>query len=111
MLLRRYDTTEGPLEEPLTLAHLTGDDRVLTTAIATALRDEVTLDDGTLPLGIRFLSKHGHPARGTGICWAYWMRYVDRGLDEPATITHQTGIRDDDADLIAVQAYCKIKSR
>lgn len=48
----------------MTLAHLTGDDRVLTTAIATALRDDVTLDDGTLPLGIRFLSKHGHPSTG-----------------------------------------------
>lgn len=106
-----WPTAGGPLEEPLTLAHLTGDDRVLTTAIAGVLRDEVTLDDGTLPLGIRFLSKHGHPAQGTGICWAYWMRYVDRGLDEPAAITHQTVIRDDDPDLTAVQAYCKIKSR
>ena len=95
----------------MTLTHLTGDDRVLTTAIATGLRDEVTLDDGTLPLGIRFLSKHGHPAQGTGICWAYWMRYVDRGLDEPSTITHRTGIHDDDADLVAVQTYCKIRSR
>lgn len=85
---------------------LTGDDRVLTTAIATTLRD-----DGTLPLGIRFLSKHGHPAQGTGICWAYWMRNVDSGLAEPATRTHQEEIREDDADLIAVQAYCKIKCR
>ncbi|WP_157697084.1 hypothetical protein [Brachybacterium avium] len=111
LLPHPWPTAEGPLEEPLTLAHLTGDDRVLTTAIATALREEVTLDDGTLPLGIRFLSKHGHPAQGTGICWAYWMRYVDRGLDEPATIPHRTRIREDDADLVAVQTYCKIKSR
>lgn len=50
-------------------------------------------------------------AQGTGTCWAYWMRYVDRGLDEPATRTRQTEIREDDADLIAVQAYCKLKSR
>src|SRR5699024_12614350 len=62
LLPQSWPTAEGPLEELLTLAHLTGEDRVLTTAIATALRDEVTLDDGTLPLGIRFLSKHGHPA-------------------------------------------------
>src|SRR5699024_7506193 len=82
LLPQSWPTAEGPLEELLTLAHLTGEDRALTTAIATALRDEVTLDDGTLPLGIRFLSKHGHPAQGTGTCWAYWMRYVDRGLDE-----------------------------
>lgn len=111
LLPHAWPTSEGLLEEPLTLAHLTGDDRVLTTAIATTLRDEVTLDDGTLPLGIRFLSKHGHPAQGTGICWAYWMRNVDSGLAEPATRTHQEEIREDDADLIAVQAYCKIKCR
>lgn len=30
----------------------------------------------TLPLGVRFLSKQGQPAQGTGICWAY-----DRGRD------------------------------
>lgn len=111
LLPQAWPTAEGPLEEPLTLAHLTGDDRFLTTAIATALREEVTLDDGTLPLGIKFLSKHGHPARGTGICWAYWMRAVDSGLDEPVSTTRQTEIRADDADLIAVQIYCKIKSR
>jgi len=111
LLPHAWPTAEGLLEGPLALAHLTCDDRVLTTAIATALRDEVTLDDGTLPLGVRFLSKHGHLAQGAGTCWAYWMRYVDGGLDEPATKTHQTGIREDDADLIAVQTYCKIKSR
>lgn len=111
LLPHAWPTTGGFLEEPLTLAHLTGDDRVLTTAIATALRDEVMLDDDTLPLGIRFLSKHGHPAQGTGTCWAYWMRHVDRGLEEPTTVAHRTEIREDDADLIAVQKYCKIKSR
>lgn len=106
-----WPTVQGPLEEPLTLAHLTGEDRILTTAIAGALRTDVTLDDGTLPLGIRFLSKHGHPARGTGGCWAYWMRDVNSGLTEPTTITHQTPIPENDPDLAAVQAYCKIKSR
>ena len=106
-----WPTAEGPLEEQLTLAHLTGDDRVLTTAIAGALRDEVTLDDGSLPLGIRFLSKHGHPSQGTGTCWACWMRHVDRGLAEPVTIRHQAVIRGDEPDLTAVQAYCKIKGR
>lgn len=106
-----WPTAEGPLGEPLTLAHLTGADRSLTTAIAGALRDDVTLDDGTLPLGISFLSKHGHPANGTGICWAYWMRDVDSGLAEPTTTTHQAAIHEDDPDLAAVQAYCKIRAR
>lgn len=111
LLPHAWPTAEGPLVEPMTLAHLTGDDRVLTTAIATVLRGEVTLDDGTLPLGIRFLSKHGHPAQGSGICWAYWMRYSDRGLPDPVTISTRTRISDDDADLIAVQTFCKITSR
>src|SRR5690625_6655185 len=90
LLPQSWPTAEGPLEELLTLAHLTGEDRALTTAIATALRDEATLDDGTLPLGSRFLSKHGHPAQGTGTCWAHSMRDVERGRDAPATETRQS---------------------
>ncbi|MGP5640933.1 hypothetical protein ACTXPS_16010 [Brachybacterium tyrofermentans] len=106
-----WPTADGPLEEPLTLAHLTGDDRTLTTAIARVLRNDVRLDDGTRPLGVRFLSKHGHPAKGTGLCWAYWMRDVDNGAAESTTITHHTSIGEHDPDLAAVQAYCTIKAR
>src|SRR5699024_8548694 len=36
LLPQSWPTAEGPLEELLTLAHLTGEDRALTTAIATA---------------------------------------------------------------------------
>lgn len=106
-----WPTAQGLLEEPLTLAHLTGEDRVLTTAIAGALRSEITLDDDTLPRGIRFLSKHRHPAQGKGTCWAYWMREVDSGLNEPTSITHQAAISENDPDLAKVQAHCKIKTR
>lgn len=74
-----WPTENGQLDEPLMLSHLTGDDRVLTTAIAGALRNDITLDDGKLPLGSTFLSKHGHPSSGSGTCWAYWMRDVDSG--------------------------------
>lgn len=106
-----WPTAQGPLKEPLTLTHLTSEDRALTTAIAEVLRSEIMLDDGTLPLGIKFLSKHGHPARGTGICWAYWMRDVDSGLVEPTNITYQSAIYESDSDLATVQEYCKIKTR
>lgn len=111
LFLEPWPTQDGELDEPLTLSHLTDDDRALTTAIAGALRTHVTLDDGTLPLGITFLSKHGHPSTGSGTCWAYWMRDVDSGLAEPTTVTHNASIRADDRDLAAVQAFCKIKTR
>ena len=52
--------------EQLTTAVLTADNREITTLIASALRATVQLDDGTLPLGIEFISKHGPP---TGRHW------------------------------------------
>lgn len=106
-----WRTAKGPLEESLTLAHLTGEDRILTTAIAGVLREEVMLDDGTLPLGIEYLSKHGRPSSGSGTCWAYWMRDVDSGLAEPTTVTASTSIGENDAALEAAMAFCKIRVR
>ncbi|WP_150115112.1 hypothetical protein [Microbacterium sp. CGR1] len=106
-----WPTKDGDSDKPLTLADLTGDDRVLTTAIAAAIREHVQLDDGTLPLGIQFLSKHGRPADGSGLCWAYWMRQVDSGLDEPAKVIRTEPILEDDAAFGAAQVLCKIKSR
>lgn len=106
-----WPTTHGPLDDPLTLSHVTSDDRDLTTTIARVLRSDPTLDDGTLPLGLQFTSKHGHPSGGTGTCWAYWMRDVDSGLAERARITHSAPIREDDPDLLAAQRLCKIKMR
>lgn len=104
-------TETGTFDGPLTLSHLTGEDRVLTTSIAAALRDEITLDDGTLPLGIRFLSKHGQPSAGSGVCWAYWMRDVDSGLGEPTEVDPGASISEDDPDLVVVQSFCKIRTR
>lgn len=106
-----WPTVRGDSEEPLTMADLTGDDRVLTTAIAQLVRDNIQLDDGSLPLGVQFLSKHGRPAEGSGLCWAYWMRQVDNGLDEPTTVVATEPILDGDAAFKAAQAFCKIKSR
>ena len=64
----------------LTLADITADDREITTTIARWLRDEVTLDDGSQPLGVRFQSKHGRHDDGDGLCWAFWMREADAGI-------------------------------
>jgi hypothetical protein len=90
------------LEEPLldlgitgtlTLSELTSNERKLTTRVATWLREEVTLDDGSQPLGIQFTSKYGHSADGAGTSWAYWMRATDAGLtNEPATADSGTSI-------------------
>lgn len=95
----------------LTVAHITADDRAVTTLLARWLRDTATLFDDTQPLGIRFISKHGHPSGGTGTCWAYWMRATDAGLDEPVTVTHEAAIDEHDAELGTAQELCKIQTR
>lgn len=97
--------------ESLTTALLTGDDRSATTLLATALRETVQLDDGTLPLGVEFISKHGHPQGATGKCWAYWMREVDAGLEEPTNVTSSSAIAENDPDYNAALQICKIRSR
>lgn len=101
----------GVLQGPLTLSHLAGDDRILTTSIATMLRNNVELDDGSLPLGIRLASKHGQPAGRSEHCWAYWMRNVDAGLAEPTKVVAANSIEEHDRDLVSAQRYCKIKVR
>jgi hypothetical protein len=95
----------------LTLAHVTDDDRAVTTMIAGYLRDTVTLFDGTQPLGVRFTSKHGHPAGGTGTCWAYWMRATDARVDEPLSIIGEDPIDENNDELKTAQKFCKIQTR
>ncbi|MFZ4892927.1 hypothetical protein ACL9RL_00595 [Plantibacter sp. Mn2098] len=95
----------------LTIAHVTGDDRAVTTLLAAWLRETATLFDGTQPLGVRFTSKHGRPVGGTGTCWAYWMRATDGGLDEPVSVTEETTIEEHDRDLKIAQQLCKIRNR
>ncbi len=95
----------------LTVAHVTGDNRAITTLIASWLRDNVTLFDGTQPIGIRFTSKHGHPAGSKGTCWAYWMRAMDAGLPELVRVRAEEPIAENDQDLKAAQKFCKIQTR
>jgi hypothetical protein len=95
----------------LTVAHVTGDDRLLTTTIAGWLREIVTLDDGTQPLGVRFTSKHGRPPEGTGTCWAFWLRAQDAGLPSDASVLGAEDIAEDDPDLVLAQQLCGIQTR
>jgi hypothetical protein len=67
----------------LTVGDLRGENRGVTTLIADWIRAQV-LDDGSLPHGIYFGSKHG----SQWCCWAVWLRAVDAGLpvtSEPTT--------------------------
>lgn len=60
--------------QSLTIGHLRSEQRDITTIIAGWLRDQI-LDDGSLPHGIQFGSKHD----STWTCWAIWLRAVDDG--------------------------------
>lgn len=87
----------------LTRGHLTGDDRALTTAIAGWVWGQ-TLDDGSMPHGIFYRSKHGTNWN----CYAVWLREVDVGRSpgcEPTKPVSEVKIPDprSDPDLLAVQ--------
>lgn len=69
------------LNEPLTVGHLRGENRKITTKVAEWIWHQ-RLSDGSLPHGIRYGSKHGNDLS----CWAVWLRIVDAGgelCDEP----------------------------
>ncbi len=92
----------------LTTAGLSGDDRYLTVAISTWLRN-LTLFDGTQAHGVQYASKHGTNA----LCWALWLRERDQGTPEREQITADDGqeIRtpSDDADLQWAADALKVK--
>jgi RES domain-containing protein len=60
--------------EQLTIGDLRSTDRKLTTEIAAWIYGRI-LDDGSLPHGITYRSKHGNDWH----CWATWLRAVDDG--------------------------------
>lgn len=60
----------------LSVGDLRGENRYLTTAIAGWVHSRV-LDDGSLPHGIVYGSKHGSDYK----CWAIWLRNVDDGKE------------------------------
>lgn len=96
----------------LTLAEVSSDNRHLTTTIATWLRESVTLDDDTAPIGIRFQSKHGRHDDGAGVCWAYWMREADAGLETVrARADAGEAFAADDPDLVYALQLHNIEAR
>jgi hypothetical protein len=108
----RVELYELGINLGLTLADVTSDNRALTTVIATWLRNEVTLDDGKQPLGIRFQSKHGRHDDGDGICWAYWMREADAGVPTTeVTADAGTSFAADDSDYMYALNLHNIESR
>ncbi|WP_125610380.1 hypothetical protein [Specibacter cremeus] len=79
--LYQLDVTES-----LTLAEITGGRREVTTLLAMWIREQL-LDDGSYPLGIRFLSKHDAVGQERGSCFAFWLRQADVGLgNDPVTV-------------------------
>lgn len=94
-----------------TASDLTSDSREITTAIASVFRNQIELDDGSLPLGVHFNSKHGTPTGDSGVCWAYWQRAVDSGLIEPTKVLSVKDIDDSDQSLKEAEMLCKIKLR
>lgn len=72
--LNSLSTYLGGALGQLTIAHVCGDDRSLTTQLAQIVRDSI-LDDGSESLGIIYPSKTGY-----GRCWAWWDRRGDLNL-------------------------------
>lgn len=96
----------------LTLSEVTSSNRPLTTLIATWLREEVTLDDGSQPMGIRFQSKHGRVGTGQGSCWAFWARQLDAGLQNELVSTDKgEAFKRDDPDYTKALKFHNISSR
>lgn len=81
----------GHTVERLTLAELFGEDRDLTMHIATWIRGLV-LDDGSLPVGIRYASKRGDDLD----VYAIWLRALDDGKSLSREIVRLSASRDID---------------
>jgi hypothetical protein len=73
----------------LTVANLRSETRAVTTTIATWVHGQV-LEDGSLPHGIFYGSKHGSNWSN----WAIWLRLVDDG-DDPGRDIHREPTRAD----------------
>jgi hypothetical protein len=80
--------------EQLTTAHLHGENRILSTAIAERVHQS-TLWDGSRPHGILYRSKHD----GNWDCWAIWLRAVDDGKPVSAEPTRLTSTNEIKAPL------------
>ena len=90
----------------LDLSVLTGSSRPVTVTAATWVRSQ-ELDDGSLPLGILYPSRHG-----AGNAYAYWLRRMDDGATadvEDVMIMGTEEISEDDVDLRAVARRFRLR--
>lgn len=90
----------------LDVSVLRGGNRAATSAIASWMWPLV-LDDGSLPLGIHYLSRHSQWE-----CWAFWLRAVDDGGHRARELVQQIRSRSiacDDPDLLYVADLFGIK--
>jgi len=81
-----------PLAEDLTVSHLMGGNRHITTAVAAWVWKQV-LDDESLPHGIRYMSKYGTDWR----CTAFWLREFDDGKNPSGEMIQHVGGQSIDA--------------
>lgn len=107
---RTWPRFNGRYISALTMSNIVGDDRMLTTSIATYLRDKVQLGDASQPLGIRYISKYGSSSAEQDYCWAYWLRDED-GPSSLPNVDDRKPITADDPDFLAAQKLCGIVFR
>ncbi len=91
----------------LTLSDLAGEDRDLTSRVAGWIRTQV-LDDGTEPLGIQYVSKHGSNLS----TYAVWLRALDDGKppsSEPTQKISESPIPKDDPDLWKAAGWNRLR--
>ncbi|MGI8417417.1 MAG: RES domain-containing protein [Nakamurella sp.] len=91
----------------MTSANLTGEQRQLTTSVAEWVRNQV-LDDGSLPMGIKYQSKHGNDIPA----YAIWLRALDDGKSprsEHVQLVTETAVKKDDPDLREVASWYDLK--
>jgi len=91
----------------MTATDLTGEQRQLTTSVAEWVRNQV-LDDGSLPVGIKYQSKHGYDIPA----YAIWLRALDDGKSlrsERIRMVTASAVKKDDPDLREVAGWYDLK--
>lgn len=94
---REWAPNQDPAHQRIDTSVLTCPDRAVTCAVAKWLREQV-LDDGSIPAGIRYVSRHG----GELSCWAVW---VDLGgLTNPDDVKPLVALHIDEVNRVPIEA-------
>ncbi len=94
---REWAPNQDPAHQRIDTSVLTGPDRVVTCAVAKWLGEQV-LDDGSMPAGIRYLSRHG----GELSCWAVWVDL--RGSTNPDDVKLLVALHIDEVNRVPIEA-------